>query len=401
VTEQRRAQSLERASQYKSEFLSRMSHELRTPLNSILGFGQLLELDALSPEQRESVTHILKGGRHLLELINEVLDISRIETGRLHLSPEPIQVGELLQESLDLIRPLADQRGIKIASEFSREERYVRADRQRLKQVVLNLLSNAIKYNRDGGSVRMICRETPGGGLQIRVTDTGPGIPPALQARLFTPFDRLGAEQQGIEGTGLGLVLSRRLVEAMGGGLGVDSALGEGSTFWVELPLVDPPRAVPEPRPPEGRAPAPGATGTILYIEDNLANLRLIERVLARRPGITLLSAMQGRLGLALAREHRPGLVLLDLQLPDVPGHEVLRHLRGDPRTRHIPVVVLSADATPGQTERILAAGARAYLTKPLDVKALLGMLDEALGRKGLRRSECGLRNAGADGVAD
>ncbi len=391
VTAQRRVEEAEwarqvadAASRAKSEFLSRMSHELRTPLNAILGFAQLLQMEIETPEQRESVQHILRGGRHLLDLINEVLDITRIETGRLHLSPEPVAVADLLRECLDLIQPLAAQRDIRLHLEALAEERHVQADRQRLKQVLLNLLANAVKYNREGGAVTAACEAAPGDRLRLRVSDTGPGIPPALLEHLFMPFDRLGAEQSGVEGTGLGLALTKRLVEAMGGAVGVESALGQGSTFWVELPLAEAPAERAGGTPAEALAPAaaPGPAVTVLYIEDNLSNLRLIERVLAHRPQVRLLPAMQGRLGLDLAREHRPALILLDLHLPDVPGHEVLRHLQGDDRTRDIPVIVISAEATPGQVERLKATGARAYLTKPLNVQELLAVLDETLSRR-------------------
>lgn len=378
-------QEAERASQAKSEFLSRMSHELRTPLNAILGFAQLLEMDQLSAEQRESVSHILKGGRHLLELINEVLDISRIEAGRLDVSPEPVLVREVLLEVVDLIRPVADQWNVRLdATTTQGWGRYVLADRQRLKQVLLNLLSNAAKFNRHGGTVAVSVEEVPGDRLRLKVTDTGPGIPPEKIARLFTPFDRLGAEQTRVEGTGLGLALSMRLAELMGGAMGVESVVGEGSTFWVELPQVESPlvevvlrkgAVVP--------SEVPVTVGTVLYIEDNLSNLRLVERLLARRPNVKLLSAMQGRLGLELAREHRPSLIFLDLQLPDMLGAEVLQRLQRDPRTAQIPVVVISADATPGQIQRLLTAGAREFLTKPLDVKKLMTLLDETLNRRG------------------
>ncbi len=377
-------QEADRANQAKSEFLSRMSHELRTPLNAILGFGQLLEMDSLNPEQREGVEQILKGGRHLLELINEVLDIARIEAGRLGISPEPVSVKEVVGESLDLIAPLAADGRVRLdGGTASIPDRFVLADRQRLKQVLLNLLSNGVKYNRKGGTVALSYEDTLEGRLRINITDTGLGLAPERMARLFTPFERLGAEQAGVEGTGLGLALSKGLVEAMGGTLGVESTPGTGSTFSVELPIVEGPvqrlERMGVGMPAAAELEAPQKAQIVLYIEDNLSNLKLVQRLLAHRPQVRLLPAMQGRLGLDLAREHRPHLILLDLHLPDVPGDEILRRLREDPETRHIPVVMISADATPGQVERLLAAGARDYLTKPLDVKKFLALLDGAL----------------------
>jgi signal transduction histidine kinase/ActR/RegA family two-component response regulator/HAMP domain-containing protein len=368
-----------RASAAKTEFLSRMSHELRTPLNGILGFGQLLEMEALSADQEESVAQILRAGRHLLGLINEVLDVSRIEAGRLQLSLEAVSVGETLHAALDLVRPWATDKGIALQAEAGETHRHVLADRQRLQQVLLNLLSNAVKYNRPGGAVTVACDETPDAQLRIRVTDTGHGIASDKLARLFTPFERLGADATGVEGTGLGLTLSKHLVEVMGGTLSVESEVGVGSTFSVNLPLAQAPDGAFDGS-GERIAAGPEASshgGVVLYIEDNLSNLRLVERVLARRPGTTLLSALQGQLGLDLAQEHRPDLILLDLHLPDLSGEEVLGRLREERRTRDIPVVVLSADATPTQIERLLGAGALAYLTKPLDVQALLKLLDE------------------------
>ncbi len=372
-------QEAELANQAKSEFLSRMSHELRTPLNAVLGFGQLLELEPLPAGQRESVDHILKAGRHLLGLIDEVLDISRIEAGHLAISLEPVLVNDVIREALDLVHPLAAKWNVRLDGRPSEaDDRYVKADRQRLKQVLLNFLSNAAKFNRPEGTVTVSVSEAPGDRLRLNVIDTGLGIPPEKMARLFTPFDRLGAEERGVEGTGLGLALSKRLVEMMGGAVGVESAVGQGSTFWVELPHVESPAAGVDLRPA-----APVQTldtlGTVLYIEDNLPNLRLVERLVAHRPEVKLLSAMQGGLGLELAREHSPDLILLDLQLPDLSGAEVLDRLQHDPRTSGIPVVVLSADATPGQVKRLRSAGAREFLTKPLDVKRLLGLLDQVL----------------------
>jgi PAS domain S-box-containing protein len=391
ITERKRAEEAvwkaaeaARANREKSEFLSRMSHELRTPLNAILGFAQLLEMDTLSPEQRESLEHILKGGRHLLELINEVLDIARIEAGRLAISLEPVPLTGVMQEVLDLITPLAAKANVHVRAESAgHPERYILVDRQRTKQVLLNLLSNAVKYNHPGGAVTLACAETPEGRLRIKISDTGPGIPPERIDRLFTPFERLGAEQTGVEGTGLGLALSKRLVDAMGAMLGVNSTVGKGSTFWVEFAQAERPVQRREAGTPDVPRRAEGdafpTTRTVLYIEDNLSNFELIRHLLSHHPGFELLPAMQGRLGLDLAREHRPHLILLDLHLPDIPGDEVLRRLRADPQTAGIPVIVVSADAMPAQIDRLLEAGALAYLTKPLDIKRFLDLVNQIL----------------------
>jgi PAS domain S-box-containing protein len=382
IAERRRAEAAaDRANRAKSDFLSRMSHELRTPLNGIIGFAQLLELDAKSPDERESVEHILKGGRHLLALINEVLDIARIEAGKLSISLEPVSVSEVVCSALDLVRPQAAARGVRLPATMT-SDRYVTADRQRLQQVLLNLLSNAVKYNRDHGDVAVSCEQNATGRVRLTVSDTGAGIAPEMLGRLFTPFDRLGAEQTGIDGTGLGLALSRRLVEAMGGLIQVESG-ADGTAFTVELEASEglggavlAADTVVDPH-------TPSVPGTILYIEDNVANLRLLERIIRRRPAITLLSAMQGSQGVELAQAHRPDVIILDLHLPDLPGEAVLARLRDDVRTRAIPVVILSADATPGQVTRLLAQGARAYLTKPLDLNELLSLLDEILAERG------------------
>jgi signal transduction histidine kinase len=374
----------ERANHAKSEFLSRMSHELRTPLNAILGFAQLLEMDSLSNEQHESLGYILKAGKHLLDLINEVLDIARIEAGRLVVTLEPVPLAETAREVITLVAPLAAERAIHVRQRIpERDGPVVLADRQRLKQILLNLLSNAVKYNTLGGDV-VVSYDAGPDRVRIRVTDTGPGIPEDKRARLFLPFERLGVSQSGVEGTGLGLALSKRLTEAMGGAIGLDSEVGQGSTFWVELPTAD--AAIDLPVGPLDDAVRRATTSepgyrvfTVLYIEDNLTNLELIERILARRPGIRLLSAMQGRIGWSLAREHQPDLILLDARLPDVPGEEILRRLQADMRTRPIPVVVMSSEPAQGQVDRMMAAGAHACLPKPVDVKELIALVDDAL----------------------
>ena len=370
---------LDAISRGKSEFLSRMSHELRTPLNAILGFGQLLEMDALSAEQRDSVEHISKAGRHLLGLIDEVLDIAQVERGELRLSLEPVSLRQVVGESLGMLRPLAAARGVRLGGAATGAHEHVRADRTRLQQVVVNLLANAIKYNRDGGEVSVQWSAVGPQRVRLVVADTGVGIAEDDLVRLFLPFDRLGAEQSDVEGTGLGLSLSKQLVEAMGGAIGVASQLGVGSSFWVELPLADAPRQQrQELLVPVAPAPVDAGPRTVLYVEDNVSNVKLVERIVARRPGVTLMVAMQGLLGLDLAFEHRPSLVLLDLHLPDLSGEEVLRRLRADPRTSATPVVVLSADATRGQAQRLRAEGATDYLTKPLDIPRLLRVIDGA-----------------------
>jgi CheY-like chemotaxis protein len=369
-----------------------MSHELRTPLNAVLGFAELLEMDAMSAdqntltsEQKEIVERIIKGGQHLLNLINEVLDIARIETGRLAVSLEAVPLSEVIQESLALIAPMAADRNIELmAREVPNPNSHVEADRQRLKQVLLNLLSNAVKYNRDGGSIVLSCEDALQNRLRIEVSDTGVGIPSDKLDQIFLPFSRLNLGFTGVDGTGIGLALSKGLVELMGGEIGVKSRVGEGSTFWVELALAEAPEdvyqhetlAIPALDPEQT-----SGTRTVLYIEDNLSNLDLIQRILSRRREIRLVTALQGRLGLDLATQHRPDLILLDMNLPDIPGEEVLRRLRDAPQTRWLPVIVISADATAERIQGALAIGARAYLTKPLSVGKLLTAMRETLNQ--------------------
>jgi signal transduction histidine kinase/response regulator RpfG family c-di-GMP phosphodiesterase len=377
----------ERANRAKSEFLSRMSHELRTPLNAILGFAQLLAMADLAVQHQSNVQQILKGGYHLLGLINEVLDLARVEAGLLSLSPEPVQIKDAVKEALDLVRPIASLQNITLSADFSAHgDRYVHADRQRLKQVLLNLLSNAIKFNRSNGMVVLRCEEAQNDRLRIEVADTGSGIDEEGLKKIFTPFERLGADRNGIGGTGLGLALSKRMIEAMGGAIGVESTVGVGSRFHFELSLVE---YAAEPKMNRdfqagltALSQAASYLGTILYIEDNLSNIRLIQQILARYPGVRLLDAMQGKLGLELAKTHMPDWILLDLHLPDMGGEEVLRILRQDQRTQVIPVTILSADATPSQINRLKAAGAREYLTKPLDVRQLIALLEDTLRRE-------------------
>jgi PAS domain S-box-containing protein len=373
-----RAERANRANRAKSDFLSRMSHELRTPLNAILGFGQLLQTSPLAPGDAESVEQILKGGRHLLDLINEVLDIARIESRTLSLSIEAVSVHEVVRETVDLVLPLAAKRGVALHTSGSDLPSFVLADRQRLKQAMLNLLANAVKYNREGGSAT-VSVDPMAGSTTIRVSDTGPGIRSEDRDRLFSPFDRLGAERTGVEGTGLGLALTKALVEGMGGSIGVESEFGTGSTFWLALPPAEDPSSMEE---PARSMPARelGSVHTILCIDDNPSNLTLIERILANRPGVRLLKAIRGRMGLDLAREHHPDLIVVDVHLPDIPGDHVIRSLRNGPATGRTPVIVTSADSTPKQRKRLIAAGATEYLSKPLNVKRFLAAVDEALG---------------------
>lgn len=372
----------EAANRAKNEFLSRVSHELRTPLNAILGFTQLLELSTLSPTDQDHLFHISKAGWHLLNLINEVLDLSRIENGNIALSLAPVNLRRLLGEAMELVRPLAKE--IRLAFDETTVSEgfaeYAIADEQRLKQVLLNLLSNAIKYNTPQGSVKISVGSAPEERVRIMVADTGAGIAPEWLGSLFTPFVRL-PNASGIEGTGLGLALCKRLVHQMSGELGVESTPGVGSTFWVELsraqtPVDDSDLHLPIISP---EAPTISHRAKILYIEDNLDNLKLIQNILLQRAGVDLLTSIQGAVGCQLAHDHQPDLILLDLHLPDIDGWQVLQKLRREPKTAEIPVVVLSADATTSQIERLKCLGACEYLTKPIRVKEFLGVIDKRL----------------------
>ena len=406
-TVRRAQQSAVQANNAKLDFLSRMSHELRTPLNAILGFSQLLELERLDGGQRESVEQITRAGRHLLELVNEVLDISRIDSGHIALAPEALAVDELLREALDLIRPLADARNIELIAGpgCTRPDLFVLADRQRLRQVLLNLLSNSVKYNRDAGSITLDGGPSPDGQhVRLSVSDTGVGIAPENLARLYTPFERLGAENTDVEGSGMGLALSKRLVETQKGELSVESERGVGTIFRVDLPTAaapiteevpilddllisrffdddptDPPAAALYPPSMPTTPPAPKAQHTVLHIEDNEANRLLVEMLVARRGNVRLLTASRGKQGLELAKENRPNLILLDLHLPDTTGEEVLQLLRTDVITQDTPVVMVSADATAIRRSQAYSSGANDFLTKPFNVGQFLKMLDQYL----------------------
>jgi signal transduction histidine kinase/CHASE3 domain sensor protein len=395
VTDRLRAQrafelardAAERANRAKDEFLSRMSHELRTPLNAVLGFAQLLAMDRLDEEQRDSVEHILRGGRHLLALVNEVLDLAKVESGSFALSIEAIELSTVVVEAVRLMRPIAVDAGITVEIDRdSTTEVYISADHQRLKQVLINLVSNGIKYNHEGGTVTLGWVHVEPGQVALSVRDTGPGISPRKIHHLFTPFERLGAEQTVVEGTGLGLALSHRLVQAMGGSLTLESTGPDGSTFVAQLPEAERPghQAMESPDQLEfADAPPPDlADVSMLYVEDNLANLSLVEELLRRADAPPPLSAVQGRLGLELAVVHQPDLILLDRHLPDMTGEEVLDQLRADPRTAGIPVIVISADVMPGRGSALRDAGAVAFLTKPIDVEAFWGAVSTALSAR-------------------
>jgi PAS domain S-box-containing protein len=374
----------EKANLAKSAFLSSMSHELRSPLNAILGFAQLISSDTPppTPSQTASIDQILHAGWYLLELINEILDLAQIESGRLALSLEPTSVAEVMLECQAMIEPQGQKRGIKMTFPRFDLPCFVNADRTRLKQVLINLLSNAIKYNQPNGSV-VVAVECAPERTRVSVKDTGAGLPPDMLVQLFQPFNRLGQERNSEEGTGIGLVMSKRLVELMDGEIGVESTVGSGSVFWFELNSTAAPKLAVDKADPTANPPTqvkPGAPlRTLLYVEDNPANLMLIEQLVARRPDMRLLSARDGNLGIQLARANQPEVILMDINLPGISGIEALRILREDAATAHIPVVALSANAMPRDIEKGLEAGFFRYLTKPIKVNEFMQTLDEAL----------------------
>jgi CheY-like chemotaxis protein len=362
-----------------------MSHELRSPLNAILGFSQLMQSGTPQPTQiqRQSIEQILQAGWYLLELINEILDLALIESGKLSLSREPISLADVLSDCRGMIEPLAMKSGIGMTFPLFDDMPFVKADRTRLKQVLINLLSNAIKYNRAGGTVEVICTVSPTHRTRIGVHDTGEGLTAEKLARLFEPFNRLGRESGSEEGTGIGLVVSKRLVELMGGEIGAESTVGTGSAFWIDLQAAHAPRLIAITPQVKTAVPVRASTDapprTLLCVEDNPANLMLVEKLLERRPDIRLLVAKDGIRGIEMVRAERPDVILMDINLPGISGLVALGILAEDPETASIPVVALSANAMPGDIKKGLAAGFYRYLTKPIKVEEFMDTLDSAL----------------------
>ena len=375
----------EKANRSKSEFLSSMSHELRSPLNAILGFAQLMESDSPSPTagQKESIDQILQAGWHLLKLINEILDLAKIESGQLSLSLESVSMGDVMVECRRMIEGQAQKLGIRMSFPRFEVACFVHADRTRLKQVLINLFSNAIKYNSENGTVEVELAEIRPGRIRVRIRDTGPGLTPQNLAQLFQPFNRLGQEAGGQEGTGIGLVVAKQLVELMGGVIGVESTVGKGSVFWFDLKTATEPQFEEPSGDLETPVAVPPSQGSrvriVLYVEDNPANLKLVEQIIGRRADLRLLSAMTGALGIAMACTRQPDVILMDINLPDMSGIEALAILRKDPATRRIPVVAISANAMPHDIEKGLQAGFFHYLTKPIKVPEFLETLNRAL----------------------
>jgi PAS domain S-box-containing protein len=373
----------EKANAAKTDFLSGMSHELRTPLNAILGFAQLMESGSPppTPAQKRNLDQILTGGWYLLELINEILDLALIESGKVTLSQEPVSLPEVMLECRAMVEPQAQKRNI--AMTFPRFETpwFVKADRTRVKQVLINLFFNAVKYNKPGGSVAVECMRSGDDSIRISVRDTGAGLAAEQVAQLFQPFNRLGQETSAEEGTGIGLVVTKRLVELMGGSIGANSTVGVGSVFWIDLRLTAAPQlAVHSDGAARTRAQLPeGVQRTLLYVEDNPANLELVEQLIARRPDLRLLSAADGRLGIEFARAYQPHVILMDINLPGINGIEAMKILHADPSTAHIPIIALSANAVPRDIKRGLDAGFFNYLTKPIKVNEFMDALDAAL----------------------
>jgi signal transduction histidine kinase/CheY-like chemotaxis protein len=375
----------EKAGIATADFLTGMSHELRNSLNALLGFAQLLESESPppTPSQKESIAKIVQAGWYLMELVNEILDLAMIESGRSSWSLEPMSLADVLHECRAAIEPQAQKSGIRMTFPEVDSQCFIKADRTRVKQVLMNLLSNAIKYNQMGGSVVVECSASAQQRIRISVTDTGAGLAPEQLAQLFRPFSRVGQETSAATGAGIGLVVTKRLVELMGGAIGVASTVGEGSVFWIHLVAATARKlgvgeadlvTLSKPKVQHGEAPR-----TLLYVEDNPANLQLVEQIVARRPDIRLLSARSGTLGIELARSARPDVILMDINLPGMSGIKVMQILHADTATAHIPIVALSANAIPRDIKRGLEAGFFRYLTKPINVNEFLDTLDVAL----------------------
>ena len=371
----------QKANRAKTDFLSSMSHELRTPLNAILGFAQLMESATPPPTaaQQRDLGRILKAGWYLLELINEILDLALIESGKAMLSQEPVALVDVMLECRAMVEPQAQKRGIAMTFPLRDSAWFVNADRTRLKQVLINLLFNAVKYNRPDGTVVVECRPAAADTLRISVRDSGAGLSEEQLGQLFQPFNRLGKEAGAEEGTGIGLVVTKRLVELMGGSIGVNSVVGVGTEFWVELRLTSAPVFAPVDAAAALPQVAEGAlAGTLLYVEDNPANLELVEQLVARRPELNLLSAADGKLGMEFALAYQPQVIVMDINLPDISGLEVMQSLRADPSTAHIPIIALSANALPDDIAQALQAGFFRYLTKPIKIEEFMEALDTA-----------------------
>ncbi|MEI7997093.1 MAG: ATP-binding protein, partial [Methylococcaceae bacterium] len=373
----------ETANLAKSDFLSSMSHELRTPLNAILGFAQLLVNGSppATPVQVNRLEQITKAGWYLLELINQILDLATIESGKISLSQEPVKLSDIMLECRAMMEPLAQQHDIKLTFLPFDNSWFVNADRTRLKQVVINLLSNGVKYNREHGSVEVKCDLNTPERIRISIKDSGMGIPPEKIAQLFQPFNRLGQESGTEEGTGIGLIVTKRLVELMEGSIGMESNVGTGSEFWVDLnrKVMSQPATGNSTSFQREQAQCNLALKTLLYVEDNPANLMLVEQIIEEHTQLSFLSAADGSLGIALARVHHPDVILMDINLPGLNGYQALKILREDPATTHIPVIAISANAMPLDIGRGLEAGFFRYLTKPINIKEFLNVLGAAL----------------------
>jgi len=381
----------EAASTARSDFMSRMSHELRTPMNAILGFAQLLQTspeEKLNEKQPEFVEHILKAGQHLLTLIDELLDLARIDSGHMQLLMEAVDPGVILSSCVDLVQSVAVERKVKLNIQLEPGTvPALWADTTRLQQTLLNLLSNAVKYNHEGGRVTVTCEVVENDLLRISISDTGPGIPKARMAELFQPFERLGAEQSAVKGTGIGLTITKRLVEMMGGELGVDSVEGKGSTFWIDVPIsnkqVEAQKNTATEQKPvrlDSRKHDESCIRTFLYIEDNPSNIKLMESIIDRIDDTRLITAYNAELGLDLARSEKPDLIMMDINLPGMSGTEALQQLQGTAETKHIPVIAISADAMPREIKAGMKSGFRGYITKPINIPAINRAIEEILG---------------------